>query len=261
VSDPRLVLHSVPFSHPVLAVSTALDHLGLEYEVGDIPFGKQAEEVEAIYGEGRRTVPGLLVDDEPVHGSVAIFNRLESLVPDAGLYPEPRATAIREAEAGLAQEVQQSARVLIFGSLHFRPDAMGTFAGAPALDPSGVDFAIRSVRGAWKYLGISAELIYATAPGAARPVRCNRRPRRRGRAGGRPTDRGRLPVRLFAAVAERDRRRAAVALRSSRAGRRRGMVRAAYGRRPGRCPACGLGLGGPVLASDCRRASLRIRRR
>lgn len=161
--EPRLVLHSVPFSHPVLAVSTALDHLGLEYEVGEIPFGKQAEEVEAIYGEGRRTVPGLLVDNEPVHGSVAIFNRLESLVPDAGLYPEPRAAAIREAEAGLAQEVQQSARVLIFGSLHFRPDAMGTFAGVPALDPGGVDFAIRSVRGAWKYLGISAELVYATA--------------------------------------------------------------------------------------------------
>lgn len=161
--QPPLVLHSVPYSHPVLAVSTALDHLGLEYELVQIPFGKQAAEVEATYGEGRRTVPGLLVGEEPVHGSVAIFNRLENLVPDSGLYPEPQAAAIREAEAGLAQEIQQSARVLIFGALHFRPDSMGTFAGVPALDPSGVDFAIRSIRGAWKYLGIDAQLLHATA--------------------------------------------------------------------------------------------------
>jgi glutathione S-transferase len=161
-SQPKLVLHVVPFSHPCLAVSCALDRFGLEYETVEWPIGKQAEEVERIYGEGRRTVPGLLVGDEPVHGTVAIFTRIDELRPDGGLYPDAVADAVREAEAGLAEELQQTARVLTFGALHFRPESMGTFAGLGRLDPAGVDFAIKSARASWRYLGITAELIHAT---------------------------------------------------------------------------------------------------
>jgi glutathione S-transferase len=161
-SQPKLVLHSVPFSHPVLSVSTALDRFGHDYETVELVSGKHGDEIEAIYGEGRRTVPALLVDDEPVHGTAAIFARLDELHPDAGLYPEAAADAIREAEAGVAEDLQTSARVLVFGALHFRPESMGTFAGAGQLDPAGVDFAIKTMRATWRYLDITAERVHTT---------------------------------------------------------------------------------------------------
>jgi glutathione S-transferase len=161
-SQPRIVLHAVPFSHPCLAVSTALDRLGLEYETVELATGRHQEEVERVYGEGRRTVPGLLVDDEPVHGTAAIFARLDELCPDGGLYPESGRDAIRELEAGLAEDLQTAARVLIFGAMHFRPESMGTFAGIAQLDPAGVDFAIKAMRATWRYLEIDAQRVHAT---------------------------------------------------------------------------------------------------
>lgn len=161
-SQPRLVLHVVPFSHPCLAVSAALDRLGYEYETVELVTGEQGDEVESVYGAGRRTVPGLLVDEQPVHGTPPIFARLAELNPDAGLYPATVAERIRELEPGLAEDVQMSARVLVFGAMHFRPESMGTFAGIAQLDPAGVDFAIRSMRAAWRYLEITAERVHAT---------------------------------------------------------------------------------------------------
>lgn len=161
----QLVLHVVPFSHPCLAVSTALDRIGREYETVELVTGKHAEQVEGIYGEGRRTVPGLLVGEEPVHGTQAIFARLAELHPEAGLYPEAQAAAIREAEAGISQELQMSARVLVFGALHFRPESMASFAGGDQLDPPGVDFAIKAMRATWRYLEISAVRAHATLQG------------------------------------------------------------------------------------------------
>jgi glutathione S-transferase len=160
-SQPQLVFHVVPFSHPCLAVSAALDRFGHEYETVQLVSGKHGEEVEQIYGEGRRTVPGLLVNDDPVHGTSTIFARLDELHPDAGLYPDAVAEAVREAEAGLAEDLQSSARVLVFGALHFRPESMGTFAGAAQLDPPGVDFAIKTMRATWRYLDITAERVHA----------------------------------------------------------------------------------------------------
>lgn len=161
-SQPKLVLHSVPFSHPVLAVSAALDRFGYEYEKVELVSGKHGDEIERIYGEGRRTVPGLLVDEEPAHGTAAIFARLDEFHPEAGLYPEATADAIREAEAGVAEDLQMSARVLVFGALHFRPESMGTFAGMGQLDPAGTDFAIKTMRATWRYLEITAERVHAT---------------------------------------------------------------------------------------------------
>jgi glutathione S-transferase len=159
--QPKLVLHAVPFSHPCLAVSAVLDRHGLEYETVALVSGTHAETIEGIYGEGRRTVPGLLVDDEPVHGTTAIFEKLDELVDDADLYPAAVAAAIREAERGIAEDLQTAGRNLAFGALHFRPEALGTFAGSGPLDPPGTDFAIKLVRGAWRYIGISAELLAA----------------------------------------------------------------------------------------------------
>jgi glutathione S-transferase len=150
---PELVLHVLPPSHPCMTATAALRLKGLEYERVEFAPGPHVEQMRAIYGEERHTVPGMLVDGEPVHGSRAILARLEELVPEPVLYPSD---AVREAERWGEQELQDLGRRLPWGALHFRPEAVGTFAGAGPLDGAGTDFAIRLVRGTWKYHGISA---------------------------------------------------------------------------------------------------------
>ena len=75
---PRLVLHAVPPSHPCMAADRALRVKGLPFERVDLTPGRHPDEMERLYGAGHRTVPGLMVDDEPVHGSIAILERLEA---------------------------------------------------------------------------------------------------------------------------------------------------------------------------------------
>lgn len=150
---PELVLHVLPPSHPCMTASAALRLKGLEYERVEFAPGPHVEQMRAIYGEERHTVPGMLVDGEPVHGSRAILARLEELVPEPALYPSD---AVREAERWGDEELQDLGRRLPWGALHFRPEAAGTFGGAGPLDGAGTDFAIRLVRGTWKYHGISA---------------------------------------------------------------------------------------------------------
>src|SRR5215212_451036 len=154
---PSLTLHVLPFSHPCLTAEAALRVKGLEYERVQLQPGLHVEEIEGRYGSGRTTVPGLLVGDEPVHGSRPILARLEELVDEPPLYPAAIADAVREAERWGDEELQDLGRRLSFGALHFRPEAMSTLAGAPPLDPAGTDFAMRYVRGAWKYHGITAQ--------------------------------------------------------------------------------------------------------
>ena len=151
-----LTLHVLPFSHPCLAVETALRHKGLEYERVQLQPGPHVEEIAGMYGEGRTTVPGLLVDGEPVHGSTAILPRLEELAADPPLYPEPIADAVREAELWGDRELQDLGRRLPFGAMHFRPEALGTFGGGQPLDPAGTDFAMKYLRGTWRYHGLTA---------------------------------------------------------------------------------------------------------
>ena len=153
---PAITLHGVPFSHPVLTVEAALRHKGLEFERTDLQVGDHGDQVAAIYGEGARTVPGVLIDDEPVHGSVAILRRLEELVPEPAIYPAGVADQVRETEEWGSEVVQSMARHFAFGALHFRPESMGSFAGGGALDPAATDFAITYVRRAWRHVGITA---------------------------------------------------------------------------------------------------------
>src|SRR3954468_21129668 len=154
---PALTLHVLPPSHPCMTAAAALDLKGLEYE--KVALGMpHNDEMERLYGAGNTTVPGLTIDgEERVHGSIAILERLEELVPEPRLYPEPIAGAVREAERWGDDELQDLGRRLPWGALHFRPEARGSFGGAGSpLDPSGTDFAIRFGRGMWKYHGISA---------------------------------------------------------------------------------------------------------
>ncbi len=148
-----------------MTVEAALAFKGLEYERVELTMGRHNPEVEEIYGEGTRTVPGLMVDDEPVHGSRPILERLEALQPEPSLFPEPTPDAVREAERWGDEEIQDLGRRLPWGALHFRPEAMGSFAGAAPLDPAGTDFAIRATRSAWKYHEISAERLAADLAG------------------------------------------------------------------------------------------------
>jgi glutathione S-transferase len=150
---PELVLHVLPPSHPCMTASAALRLKGLEYERVEFAPGPHVEQMRAIYGEEHHTVPGMLVDGEPVHGSRAILARLEELAPEPALYPTD---AVREAERWGDEELQDLGRRLPWGALHFRPEAAGTFGGGGPLDGAGTDFAIRLIHGTWKYHGISA---------------------------------------------------------------------------------------------------------
>lgn len=154
--SPTLTLHVLPPSHPSKTAEEAIKFKGLEYEKVVLNPGEHNAAMEEIYGEGNRTVPGLVVDGEPVHGSLAILARLEEIAPDPPLYPEPIADQVREAERWGDEEFQQLGRDLGWGALHFRPESMGKMAGGDELDPAGTDFAIRYVRASWKYHGITA---------------------------------------------------------------------------------------------------------
>jgi glutathione S-transferase len=154
---PTLKLHAVPPSHPCMTVAAALELKGLEYERIDLPHTERLELMQEIYGEGNSTVPGLLIDDEPVHGSRAILARLEAIEPEPVLYPSEQ---VREAERWGDQELQDLGRCLPWGAMHFRPESMGTFAGGEPLDPAGTDFAIKFVRATWRYHKITATRLH-----------------------------------------------------------------------------------------------------
>ena len=152
---PTITLHRLPPSHPCMTVAAALELKGLDYEAVDLAPGEHVERMQEIYGEGNSTVPGVLIDGEPIHGSRPILARLEQLAPEPPLFPSE---AVREAERWGDEQLQDLGRRLTWGALHFRPEAMGTFAGdgAQPLDGAGADFAIRYVRASWKYHKISA---------------------------------------------------------------------------------------------------------
>jgi glutathione S-transferase len=140
-----------------MTVAAALELKGLEYERIDLPHTERLERMEEIYGEGNSTVPGVLIDDEPVHGSRAILARLEAIEPEPVLYPSEQ---VREAERWGDQELQDLGRCLPWGAMYFRPESMGTFAGGEPLDPAGTDFAIKFVRATWRYHKITATRLH-----------------------------------------------------------------------------------------------------
>lgn len=142
-----------------MTVTAALELKGLDYERVDLIAGPHNEEMERIYGEGRQTVPGLVVDDQPIHGSRAILERLELLAPDPSLFPEPIAEQVREAERWGDEELQDLGRRLPWGALYFRPEAMGTYVSGEPLDPAGTDYVIRTIPTWWEYHRITAEVL------------------------------------------------------------------------------------------------------
>ena len=153
---PQLTLHVIPGSHPCRTVEAALAFKGLDYEHVVLPPGEHNAVIEEHYGEGRITAPGLLCNGEAYHGSRAALAALERVKPDPTLYPEPIAAAVSEAEAWGDGELQDMGRWFTWGAFHFRPECAFTFAGGPVSDPETTDFAIRMIRGGWRYHGLSA---------------------------------------------------------------------------------------------------------
>jgi glutathione S-transferase len=138
-----------------MTVEAAIRLKGLGYERVDLPMnGEHPERMQELYGEGNSTVPGMLIDGEPVHGSRAILERLERIEPEPVLYPSEE---VRDAERWGDEELQDLGRRLPWGALHFRPELLAAIAGGEPLDGPGTDYAIRYIRAAWKYHGITAE--------------------------------------------------------------------------------------------------------
>jgi glutathione S-transferase len=154
---PTITLHAVPPSHPCMTVAAALELKGLAFERVDFPHAERLERMAEIYGEGNTTVPGLLIDGEPVHGSSTILARIEALAPEPSLFPSEQ---VREAERWGERELQDLGRCLPWGAMHFRPESLGTFGGAGPLDGPGTDYAIKFVRATWRYHGITAARLH-----------------------------------------------------------------------------------------------------
>lgn len=152
----KVTLHALPPSHPCKTVGAALDHKGIEYEWVNLDFGKHNEQIAELYGEEAKTVPGLSIGEERIHGSTAILRRLEELVPENPLYPEDIADQVREAELWADGDLQDFGRRIPWGALYFRPERLGRMNGVDELDPAGTDFAMRFVRSTWKYHNISS---------------------------------------------------------------------------------------------------------
>jgi glutathione S-transferase len=157
MASPSLVLHVLPPSHPCMTARAALRFKGLDYERVDLPITDHTTPMQELYGEGHSTVPGMMVDGEPVHGSRAILAKLEELKPEPSLFPAPIAGRVREAERWGDEQLQDLGRRLPWGAFHFRPETLGVLAGQDGpLDPAGTDYAIRFIRASWKYHGVTA---------------------------------------------------------------------------------------------------------
>ena len=154
-----------------MTAEAGLKYKGLEYERVELTMGSHGTEVDELYGEGARTVPGMMIGEEAVHGSVPILRRLEEMVPEKPLYPEPIAERVRAAEEWADGHFQDLGRRLPWGALHFRPEAMGTFAGGDALDPAGTDFAMKFIHSTWKYHGITAVKLAEDLAGFSAQIR------------------------------------------------------------------------------------------
>ena len=144
-----------------MTAKAALRLKGLEFDEVILDMGRHSDQVEALYGEGNRTVPGMMIGDEAVHGSTAILERLDRMVPENSLYPESIADGVRAAELWADGHLQDLGRRLPWGALHFRPELMGTFGGGEELDPAGTDFAMKFIHSTWKFHGITAERLAA----------------------------------------------------------------------------------------------------
>jgi glutathione S-transferase len=130
----RAKLYVLPGSHPCAAVEAALELKSIPYDrVELLPL------VQPLIGPlrwGGTTVPGLRVEGERIVGSRAIMRRLDGLVAEPALLPDPADPAharVLEAERWGDEVFQSVPRRLIDAAFLRRPGAMESYAAEAKL--------------------------------------------------------------------------------------------------------------------------------
>lgn len=124
--DARLyVVHG---SHPCVAIERALDAKGMSYKLVELPPPMHVLLQRLMFGG--RTVPGMKIDGQKVHGSTAIMRRLDELVPEPPLFPSdpdlgPR---VEEAERWGEATFQPLGRRFMWNALKRNPRAAPSYA-------------------------------------------------------------------------------------------------------------------------------------
>lgn len=115
-------------SHPCATVARALELKGIDHRLVELPPAGHAPVQKLLFG--RRTVPGLRLDDgERLTGSRTILRRLDELVPSPALLPADPAARERvlAAEAWGDEVLQPVARRVLWWALDHAPTSIGTF--------------------------------------------------------------------------------------------------------------------------------------
>jgi glutathione S-transferase len=126
-------------SHPCEAVLAAAEAKGLEVRRRELPPVVHRVVMGTHFGAGRTTVPGMVVGRERIHGTTAIFHRLDALVPaEPVLYPaDPqRRAAVVAAETWGAGGFQDIGRRLVWSHLVRSHAALIQWADATPHVPS-----------------------------------------------------------------------------------------------------------------------------
>jgi glutathione S-transferase len=123
-------LYVLPGSHPCAAVEAALRLKSIAYDRVDLLPMSQLLVGPLLYGG--MTVPGMRIDGERLVGSRSIMRRLDALVPEPSLLPEPGNPAyarVLEAERWGEAVLQSVPRRLIDAAFVRRPTAMESYVG------------------------------------------------------------------------------------------------------------------------------------
>ncbi len=123
-------LYVLPGSHPCAAVEAALGMKSIAFERVDLVPMSQLLIGPLRYGG--KTVPGMRIDGERIVGSRLIMRRLDALVPEPALLPEPsdpRRAEVLEAERWGDEVLQSVPRRIIDVAFLRRPEAMKSYIG------------------------------------------------------------------------------------------------------------------------------------
>jgi len=130
MSASKVTFFSGPGSHPCAAVAAVLELKSIEHRRIDLLPLTQVLVGPLLYGGP--TVPGMRIDGERVVGSRAILRRLEALVPEPALLPDPGDPAfarVLEAERWGDEVFQSVPRRLIDAAFLRSSEGMESYAG------------------------------------------------------------------------------------------------------------------------------------
>jgi glutathione S-transferase len=131
----NVTLYVVNGSHPCATVERALQLKGIPYKLVEFPPPMHMAPMKLLFG--KRTVPGMKVDDEKISGSRAILRRLDELQPEPPLLPADDAARaqVEEAEAWGDEVLQPLVRRVLWPTFKAHPEAMATYNQGSKLPP------------------------------------------------------------------------------------------------------------------------------